>query len=96
MGAPYRTIVEEPEYSQAISQIERDFPRVRDVEAGLFWSLCRNAEQHYQVPGTKYYIVQTPDWDVLGVPVLRVLYWFDDNHVYVVAARSVEIRRERL
>jgi hypothetical protein len=87
--AQYHEVVEEPAYTKAIAEIAQRLPRVRDVEAALAWSLARNPRQHYRVPNTRYHIVQTAVTGVPDVPTIRVLYWFDDEKVYLVSAMQV-------
>jgi hypothetical protein len=88
--AHLRDIREEAGYTHAIGEMAKKFPRVREVEEALHWSLARDPAQHYQVPDTKYHIVQTLDYEeITDLPAIRVLYWFDAERVYLLSAMMV-------
>jgi hypothetical protein len=89
--AHYRDVREEPGFTGAVAQIATRYPRVHDVLSALSWSLARAPHTHYQVPGTRYHVVETLSHeDAPDIPALRVLYWFDDERVTLVSVMLVE------
>jgi hypothetical protein len=60
------------------------------VADGITWLLGRSPQRYFQVPGTKYRIYEMANLGLPGIPVLRVVYWFDENMVYLVDAMLVE------
>lgn|GEM_PF-6857883 len=89
MPAPYRTVREDDAFTRAIQQIQRRYPRIREVEGGVSWLLARAPEQYYKVPGTHYHLYRTANLGALGDQALLILYKFDDDMVYLIDARLV-------
>ncbi len=91
--ALYRSIIECDRFTRAIERIAQKYPRVREVVDALSWRLPRDAETHYQIPGTDRHIVKTVSDDYApDIPMIRVLYRFDDEKVYLLDAVEVEYR----
>jgi hypothetical protein len=85
--AQYREVLEEPPFTAAIAEIAKQYPRASEVVDALTWSLGRAPEQHPQVPGTRHHLVKTFSFEgVPEIPPLRVLYRFDEDHVFLMAA----------
>lgn len=82
-----KTIVESSQAQEAIDTAVKIYPRLVDLYEGLKWRLARRpAESGVKISKLhNRYIVKTLDWSSYGVPVVRVIYAFDENETEILA-----------
>lgn len=89
-GSYARTVVESNEATQVIDRERKKYPRFDDLYEGLQWRLARRPESGVKILRMEgYYIIKTIDWGKLGIPVMRLLYIFNDNEVNIIAVEVI-------
>jgi hypothetical protein len=87
---PLRTVVQEPVVSAVIDAESQRFDRLADVVSAFEWLLARTPEKGYPVPDTtdpEFYLISNESIEVLNVPQVTLLYYFDDNTVTLFSIR---------
>lgn len=84
-----RTVAEDEAASDIIDSASRCWPRVDDVFSGLKWRLARRPEDGVKLPHARgnVYTAKTPNWVMSDVPVVQVVYSFDNDEVVIHSAR---------
>ena len=85
-----RTIRESDFVSREIESAKTDFHRIEEIFDGWKYRLARQPEiLGYPIAGTnpQRYLVKTAPQSVAGVPIITMLYSFDDNYVDIEAIK---------
>jgi hypothetical protein len=80
-----RSVVKNEDYEKSLSEIEKDYPRVRDFEQAIDWALARNPNRFNNLNNGYYLYKQSRNIDV-PIPCMNVLYQVseDDNEVIII------------
>lgn len=81
-----RQVVEEDDVSALVDGARTTYTRVGDVYDAVVWRLAR-APQSGTLIRDGYWILKTPEWRIPGVPVITVLYTFNDDQVVIEGIR---------
>lgn len=89
-----KTVIESAQSQESIDSAIKTYPRLSDLYEGLKWRLARRpAESGVKISRLHdKYIVKTLDWSSYGVPVVRVIYSFNENETEIIAIDVLPIK----
>lgn len=83
-----RTIIESDTTQKTIDKLITQHPRLEDVYEALKWRLSRRPESGTLVKIVKnpYWVIKSSnDFEIDDIPMLKILYSFDDKEVEIHA-----------
>lgn len=80
-----RAIREDAVVTDAINAYQNGFQRTNELWAGVQWVLSRIPHVGQQINGS--HILKTGEFTHPQIPVLTILYSYDDTEVHIVAVR---------
>lgn len=84
-----RTVVEEKPVSKLVDDAKQKYGRVDEVYNALQWRLAREPQSgvEIEVSGSKHSIIKSAEHNISGVPVITVLYRYDEDTVFILAIK---------
>lgn len=88
-----KSIIESAQAQESIDAAIQIYPRLNDLYEGLKWRLARRPAESGVKISRLYdkYILKTLDWSTYGVPVIRVIYSFNENETEIIAINVLPI-----
>lgn len=80
-----RTIIESDTTQKTIDKLITQHPRLEDVYEALKWRLSRRPESGTLVKNSYWVIKSSNDFEIDDIPMLKILYSFDDKEVWIHA-----------
>lgn len=91
----YYSLVEEPEFQQAIDELEESHPRIVEIKEGISTHLSRSPKKFIPIEGTigAFFTLKTDDWNIEDVPTVQVVYFVDEEKhiVYLLTLRIINL-----
>lgn len=85
----YRTLIEQPEATQAITDAAQAFPRVWEAFDGLKWELARVTPKSVAVEGqtVTFFVFKQQGSKLYQTPNLTILYMLDGQTLVICGVR---------
>jgi hypothetical protein len=92
-----RTVIEEHEPQRLRDEITRQFPRTEDAWLGLEWLIARRPDSGTEIGlGPNVRLHKQQEVAIAGVPMITVLYKYDDNCVRILEAKFDSIHETEI